>query len=513
MSKLDNLLQRKAEAELGGGTDKIQKQHDAGKKTARERMAMLFDDGSFMELDALATHRSIAFDMPEVTAPGEGVVTGYGTVDGRLVYAYAQDYTVIDGALGEMHAAKICKVIDLALKMGAPIVGMIDSGGARLQEGLDALKGFGDIFHRSSLASGVVPQISMILGTCAGGAVYGPALSDFVFMVDKTSQMFVNGPSVVKSLSGEDISFDDLGGAQVHAAKTGVATMACPTEEDCFLQVKKLLALLPANNLETAPDYDCNDDLNRMAEGLNTIIPEDESITYDVRSILDELADDNAFFELSEAFAPNMVTGFIRLNGRTVGVLGNQPAVLDGALDCDALDKGARFVRFCDSFNLPILTLTDAPGYVPGIEQEHGGLIRHGAKLLYAFSEATVPKINLVVKRAYGGAYITMNSKHLGADMVFAWPTAEIAVMPSSGAASILFRDEIAASADPVATRQEKIAAYKEDYASPYVAAARGYVDDVIVPAETRPRLISAFEMLLSKRDSRPAKKHGTMPL
>lgn len=513
MAKLDDLQQRRSVIEQGGGADKIKKQHDSGKKTARERLAMLFDEGSFVEIDAFVTHRCNEFDMAKTEAPGEGVVTGYGTVDGRLVYAYAQDFTVIGGSLGEMHAAKICKVMDMAMKMGAPIVGINDSGGARIQEGIDALKGFGDIFYRNTLSSGVIPQIAMILGPCAGGAVYSPAICDFIFMVDKTSQMFITGPSVVKSVTGEDVTFDELGGAKTHAAKSGVASMACSTEEECFAQVKELLAMLPANNLEMAPAYDCNDDLNRLSEKLTNIVPEDANKAYDIRDIITEVADNGEFFELFKEFAQNIVTGFIRLNGSTVGVIANQPKVMAGSLDCNSSDKGARFVRFCDSFNIPIVTFTDVPGYLPGVDQEHNGVIRHGAKLLYAFSEATVPKINVIVRKAYGGAYIAMNSKHLGADMVFAWPTAEIAVMGPAGAANIIFRKDIANAANPIAARQEKIDEYTEKFANPYVAASRGYVDDVIEPDSTRPRLISALEMLMSKRENRPAKKHGNIPL
>lgn len=513
MSKLDDLQQRRSVIEQGGGVEKIKKQHSSGKKTARERLAMLFDEGSFVEIDAFVTHRCTEFDMANTKAPGEGVVTGYGTVDGRLVYAYAQDFTVIGGSLGEMHAAKICKVMDMAMKMGAPIIGINDSGGARIQEGIDALKGFGDIFYRNTLSSGVIPQISIILGPCAGGAVYSPAICDFIFMVDKTSQMFITGPSVVKSVTGEDVSFDELGGAQTHASKSGVAAMACATEEECFAQVKNLLGLLPANNLEMAPAYDCEDDLNRLSEKLTTLVPEDGNKSYDIRDIITEVVDNGEFYEIFKAFAPNIVTGFARMNGATVGIIANQPKVMAGSLDCNSSDKGARFVRFCDSFNIPIITFTDVPGYLPGVEQEHNGIIRHGAKLLYAFSEATVPKINVIVRKAYGGAYIAMNSKHLGADMVFAWPTAEIAVMGPAGAANIIFRKDIANAADPITARQEKIDEYVEKFANPYVAAARGYVDDVIEPDSTRPRLISALEMLMSKRETRPSKKHGNIPL
>ncbi len=513
MSKLDDLQTRRAVIEQGGGKDKIEKQHQSGKKTARERLALLFDEGSFVEIDAFVTHRCTEFGMADTKAPGEGVVTGYGTVEGRLVYAYAQDFTVIGGSLGEMHAAKICKVMDMAMKMGAPIVGINDSGGARIQEGIDALKGFGDIFYRNTLASGVIPQICMILGPCAGGAVYSPAICDFVFMVDQTSQMFITGPSVVKSVTGEDVTFDELGGAKTHATKSGVATMACATEEECFKQVKELLSMLPANNLEMAPVYECDDDLNRLSQTLSSIIPEDAGKSYDIRDVIREVVDNGEFAEMFGAFAQNLVTGFARMNGATVGIVANQPKVMAGSLDCNSSDKGARFVRFCDSFNIPLITFTDVPGYLPGVTQEHNGIIRHGAKLLYAFSEATVPKINVIVRKAYGGAYIAMNSKHLGADMVFAWPTAEIAVMGPSGAANIIFRKDIAESADPIAARQEKIDEYTEKFANPYVAASRGYVDDVIEPDSTRPRLISALEMLMSKRETRPSKKHGNIPL
>lgn len=513
MGKLDYLQQQRSAIEQGGGAEKIKKQHDAGKKTARERLAMLFDQNSFVEIDAFVTHRCTEFDMTETKAPGEGVVCGYGTVDGRLVYAYAQDFTVIGGSLGEMHAAKICKVMDMAMKMGAPIIAINDSGGARIQEGIDALKGFGDIFYRNTMASGVIPQIAMILGPCAGGAVYSPAICDFIFMVDKTSQMFITGPSVVKSVTGEDVTFDELGGASTHATKSGVATMACVTEEECFAQVKNLISMLPANNLEQGPIYECVDDLNRLSDKLTNIIPEDSNKSYDIRDIITEVVDDNEFFEMYQGFAQNLVVGFARMNGATVGILANQPKVMAGSLDCDSSDKGARFVRFCDSFNLPIITFTDVPGYLPGVAQEHNGIIRHGAKLLYAFSEATVPKINVIVRKAYGGAYIAMNSKHLGADMVFAWPSAEIAVMGPDGAANIIFRKDIAESDDPINTRSEKIAEYTEKFANPYIAASRGYVDDVIEPDSTRPRLISALEMLMSKRETRPSKKHGNIPL
>lgn len=513
MSKIEELQQKRAIIEAGGGVDKIKKQHEAGKKTARERIQMLFDEGSFVEIDAFVKHRSNEFDMPKTEAPGEGVVVGYGTVSGRLVYAYAQDFTVIGGSLGEMHAAKICKVMDMAMKMGAPIVGISDSGGARIQEGIDALAGFGDIFYRNTLSSGVIPQIAMILGPCAGGAVYSPAICDFVFMVDKTSQMFITGPQVVKAVTGEDVSFDELGGAQTHASKSGVASVRCADEEECFAKVKELLEFLPSNNLEMAPVYEETDEINRLSEVLSTIVPQDANKAYDMKAVIGEIVDNGSFFEIFPQFAENIIIGLARMNGMAVGIVANQPKVMAGSLDVNSADKAARFIRFCDSFNIPLITFTDVPGYLPGTTQEHSGIIRHGAKMLYAFSEATVPKINVIVRKAYGGAYIAMNSKHIGADMVFAWPSAEIAVMGPDGAANIIFRKDIAASDDPITERQSKIAEYTEKFANPYVAASRGYVDDVIEPDSTRPRIISALEMLMSKRETRPSKKHGNIPL
>lgn len=513
MSKIEELQQKRAIIEQGGGPDKIKKQHEAGKKTARERIQMLFDEGSFVEIDAFVKHRSNEFDMPNVDAPGEGVVVGYGTVCGRLVYAYAQDFTVIGGSLGEMHAAKICKVMDMAIKMGAPIVGIADSGGARIQEGIDALAGFGDIFYRNTLASGVIPQISIILGPCAGGAVYSPAICDFIFMVDKTSQMFITGPQVVKAVTGEEVTFDELGGAQTHATKSGVDSVRCSDEEECFKKVKELLEFLPSNNLEMAPVYEETDEINRLSETLSTVVPADANKAYDIKTVIGEVVDNGSFYEIFAQFAENIVIGFARMNGATVGIVANQPKVMAGSLDVNSADKAARFIRFCDSFNIPIVSFTDVPGYLPGTTQEHNGIIRHGAKMLYAFSEATVPKINVIVRKAYGGAYIAMNSKHIGADMVFAWPSAEIAVMGPDGAANIIFRKDIAAADDPITERQNKIAEYTEKFANPYIAASRGYVDDVIEPDSTRPRIISALEMLMSKRETRPAKKHGNIPL
>jgi len=513
MDKLNDLQYRRSIIEQGGGADKVKKQHDSGKLTARERILKLLDEGSFVEIDAFVKHRCMDFDMPNTEAPGEGVVTGYGTVDGRLVYVYAQDFTVIGGSLGEMHAKKICKVMDMALKMGAPIIGMNDSGGARIQEGIDALSGFGEIFYRNTISSGVIPQISMIMGPCAGGAVYSPAITDFVFMVEKTSQMFITGPQVIKAVTGEDVTFEELGGAGTHNSVSGVAHFKCSNDEECIQQVRRLLSFLPSNNLENAPVYQCTDDLNRLSDKLTNIVPDDANKAYDMKEVIVEVVDNGDFFEVQPDFAKNIIIGFARMNGSTVGIIANQPKVLAGALDVNSSDKAARFIRFCDSFNIPIITFTDVPGYLPGVSQEHSGIIRHGAKLLYAYSEATVPKINVIVRKAYGGAYIAMSSKHLGADMVFAWPTAEIAVMGAEGAANIIFRKEIANADDPIATRNEKIQEYRDKFANPYVAAARGYIDDVIEPDSTRPRIISALEMLASKRENRPAKKHGNIPV
>lgn len=513
VDKLTELQYRRNVIEQGGGEAKIKKQHDSNKLTARERINALLDEGSFVEIDAFVTHRCHEFGMEAVDAPAEGVVTGYGTVDGRLTYVYAQDFTVIGGSLGEMHAKKICKVMDMAAKMGAPIIGMNDSGGARIQEGVDALAGFGEIFVRNTQYSGVIPQISVIMGPCAGGAVYSPAITDFIFMVDKTSKMFITGPQVVKSVTGEDVSAEDLGGSKVHAEKSGVAHFTAPSDEECITQIRKLLSYLPQNNLEEAPYTAPVDPINRLSEKLTTIVPDEPNKAYDVKEVINEIVDAGSFFEVQEGFAQNIVVGFARFNGTSVGIVANQPKVKAGSLDIDSSNKAARFVRFCDSFNIPLVTLTDVPGYFPGKDQEQGGIIRHGAKLLYAYSEATVPKINVITRKAYGGAYIAMSSKHIGADLVMAWPTAEIAVMGPDGAANIIFKKEIADSANPIATRAEKIQEYSNKFASPFVAAQRGYVDDVIEPDSTRPRIIAALEMLASKRETRPAKKHGNLPV
>mgnify|MGYP001035360259 CR=1 FL=1 len=513
VDKIGLLHEKRAQLKQGGGSERIAKQHEAGKMTARERIKELFDENSFVEIDAFVETKSIDFDMQKKKVAGDGVVTGYGSVNGRLVFASSQDFTVIGGSLGEMHANKITKTMDMAMKMGAPFISINDSGGARIEEGIDALKGFGDIFFRNTLASGVIPQISVIMGPCAGGAVYSPAITDFVFMVEKTSQMFITGPQVIKAVTGEDVTFDELGGADAHNSISGVAHFKSSNEKDCIEKIKRLIDFLPDNNLTDAPSYAANDDINRINDNLLDIIPADSNKPYDMLEIITSVVDKGDFLEIQEHFAQNIIIGFGRMNGSTVGIVANQPKSFAGVLDVNSSDKAARFVRVCDSFNIPILTFTDVPGYLPGVGQEHNGIIRHGAKLLYAFSEATVPKINIITRKAYGGAYIAMNSKHLGADMVLAWPSAEIAVMGPDGAANIIFRREIQAADDPVDARNKRIEEYKEKFSNPYVAASRGYVDDVIDPASTRVRVISALEMLASKRENRPAKKHGNIPL
>ncbi|HPD00462.1 MAG TPA: carboxyl transferase domain-containing protein [Acetivibrio sp.] len=507
------LHEKKAQLEQGGGAEKIAKQHESGKMTARERIEALFDENSFVEIDAFVETKSIDFDMQKKKVAGDGVVTGYGSVNGRLVFVSSEDFTVIGGSLGEMHAKKITKVMDMAMKMGVPFININDSGGARIEEGIDALKGFGDIFFRNTLASGVIPQISVIMGPCAGGAVYSPAITDFVFMVEKTSQMFITGPQVIKAVTGEDVTFEELGGADAHNSISGVAHFKSSNEKECIEKIKRLIDFLPDNSLSDVPVYDTGDNLNRINENLLEIMPDDSNKPYDMMEIITSVVDNGDFLEIQEHFAKNIIIGFGRMNGGTVGIIANQPKYSAGVLDVNSSDKAARFVRFCDSFNIPVITFTDVPGYLPGVGQEHNGIIRHGAKLLYAFSEATVPKINVIVRKAYGGAYIAMNSKHLGADMVFAWPSAEIAVMGPDGAANIIFRKEIKEANDPVATRTERIEEYRNKFSNPYIAASRGYVDDVIDPASTRIRLISALEMLASKRDNRPSKKHGNIPL
>lgn len=513
INKLEDLRKRRATIEAGGGEKRIEKQHKTGKLTARERLALLFDEGTFVELDAFVKHRCTNFGMEKLEAPAEGVVTGYGQVDGRLVYAYAQDFTVVGGSLGEMHAAKICKVMDNALKVGAPVVGLNDSGGARIQEAVDALSGYGKIFYKNTLASGVIPQITAIMGPCAGGAVYSPALTDFIFMVDKTSQMFITGPQVIKTVTGEEVTAEALGGAMTHNQTSGVAQYIASNDEECIAEIRRLLSFLPSNNMETAPVYDTADDVNKIIDELNSIIPDNSNKPYDMKDVIRALVDDGDFFEYQPYFAQNILTGFARIGGKSVGIIANQPKVLAGCLNVDASDKSARFIRTCDAFNIPLLNIIDVPGFLPGTSQEYGGIIRHGAKMLYAYSEATVPKVSLIVRKAYGGSYLAMCSKDLGADVVLAWPSAEIAVMGPQGAANIIFRKDISDAENPAEMRQKKVDEYTAEFATPYKAAERGFVDDVIEPAATRPRLVDAFDMLAGKRESRPAKKHGNIPL
>ncbi|HLZ63603.1 MAG TPA: acyl-CoA carboxylase subunit beta [Ktedonosporobacter sp.] len=511
--KITELHELKAGALLGGGLKRIETQHQKGKLTARERIDLLLDPDTFNELDMFVTHRATDFGLDEQQIPGDGVVTGYGQVEGRLVYVFSQDFTVFGGSLSETHGEKICKVMDLAMKNGAPVIGLNDSGGARIQEGVVSLGAYADIFLRNTLASGVVPQISAIMGPCAGGAVYSPAITDFIFMVEETSYMFVTGPNVVKAATHEDVTFEELGGARVHNSKSGVAHFACPSEPDCIRMIRQLLSYLPSNNLEDPPRITAIDSPKRAEEALDSIIPDNPNKAYDMRAIIHHIVDDADFFEVQEHFAKNILIGFARLNGRPVGIVAQQPRALAGVLDINASDKAARFVRFCDCFNIPILTFVDVPGFLPGTAQEHSGIIRHGAKLLYAYCEATVPKITVITRKAYGGAYDVMSSKHVRGDINYAWPTAEIAVTGPEGAVNILFKDEIAKAADPEQRRKELIAEYIEKFASPYIAASRGYIDEVIEPRHTRSKLINALEMLKNKRDSNPPKKHGNIPL
>ncbi|NIO36207.1 methylmalonyl-CoA carboxyltransferase [Candidatus Bathyarchaeota archaeon] len=511
--KIKRLRELREEANLGGGKSRIEAQHKKGKLTSRERIELLLDSGSFMEIDKFMVHQCTEFGMAERKIPGDGVVTGYGTIDGRLVYVFSQDFTVFGGSLGEMFAKKVCKLMDLALKAGAPVIGLNDSGGARIQEGVASLAGYGDIFFRNVMASGVIPQISAIMGPCAGGAVYSPALTDFIVMVDKTSHMFITGPQVIKTVLGQEATFEDLGGALIHSQTSGVAHFMAENEEHCIQIIQKLFRYLPSNYLEDPPIVETGDDPNRIDEELVDIIPDDPDKPYDVKEIIHCVVDGNEFFEVQPLWAPNLVIGFARLNGRTVGVVANQPSFYAGALDINSSVKGGRFVRFCDGFNIPIITFVDVPGFLPGIEQEHSGIIRHGSKLLYAYCEATVPKITLIVRKAYGGAYDVMGSKHSGGDINYAWPTAEIAVMGPHGAINIIFRKEIGEAEDPENKRIELVNDYRQKFANPYVAAQKGYIDEVIEPVETRPKLISALEMLITKREARPPKKHANIPL
>ena len=513
--KIEQLNEMRLRSMAGGGPARVEKQHQAGKLTARERLDLLLDPGSFREMDAFVVHRERNFgmDRPENQFLGDSVVTGWGTINGRLVYVYSQDFTVMGGSLSEAHAEKICKIMDMAMKNGAPIIGLNDSGGARIQEGVFSLGGFADIFLRNTLASGFVPQLSVIMGPCAGGAVYSPALTDFIFMVKDTSYMFVTGPDVVRAVTHEDVTFEELGGAMTHNAVSGVSHVAANSEEDALFLTREILAYIPQNNMEDPPFEPTKDDPLRTEEALNSLVPDDPSKPYDVKELIKLIIDEGRFFEIHEHFAQNIVVGFARLGGHSVGIVANQPAVLAGVLDIDASEKAARFIRFCDAFNIPVLTFEDVPGFMPGTAQEHGGIIRSGAKLLYAYCEATVPKITVVPRKAYGGAYCVMNSKHIRSDLNLAWPTAEIAVMGPDGAVNIIFRRELSEAEDPDARKAELVNEYREKFANPYVAAARGFIDDVIMPSETRPRLINALEMLQNKRDSNPPKKHGNIPL
>jgi len=511
--KINELKDREKKVLEMGGEKAVEAQREKGKLTARERLNLLFDPGTFREIDMFVSHRCVNFGMEQVDIPSEGVVTGHGHVDGRPVFAFAQDFTSRVGSLGEMHGKKICKVMDLALKAGAPFVGFNDSGGARIQEGVDSLCGYGDIFFRNSACSGVIPQVSAIMGPTAGGAVYSPAMTDWVFMVKGSSYMFITGPEVIKAVTGEEITFEDLGGAMAHNQKSGVAQFACENDEDAINQIKKLLSYLPSNNMEDPPVVETGDDPNRAGPALNAIIPDNPNQSYDMKDVIHSIVDNGEIFEPHQYYAPNIVVCFARLNGRTIGIIANQPNVLAGCLDIDASDKATRFIRFCDAFNIPILTIADVPGYLPGSNQEWGGIIRHGAKLLWCYSEATVPKLLLITRKAYGGSYLAMSSRHLGADMAFAWPTAEIAVMGAGGATNIIHRREINAADDPAAKRKEKVEEYEDLFSNPYCAANRGYIDAVIVPSETRRRLIDALEILCTKRELRPPKKHGNIPV
>jgi propionyl-CoA carboxylase beta chain len=507
---LDDLERR---ADLGGGADRLKRQHDAGKLTARERIDFLFDPGSFQEIDKLVTHRCRDFGMEDQIIPGDGVVAGRGRIDGRPIYAFAQDFTVFGGSLSETNAAKIVKIMDLAMKMGAPVVGLNDSGGARIQEGVLSLGGYADIFLRNTLASGVIPQISAIMGPCAGGAVYSPAITDFNVMVEGTSYMFVTGPDVIRTVTHEEVTKDELGGAMTHNATSGVAHFAVADDRECLRLIRELLSYLPSNNLDDPPVVETSDPVDREDDALDRLVPASPNQPYDMLDLIHAVVDDGAFLEVHRHYAKNIVVGFARLGGRSVGIVANQPAVLAGTLDIDASVKAARFVRFCDAFNIPLVTFEDVPGFLPGTRQEYGGIIRHGAKLLFAFAEATVPKVTVITRKAYGGAYCVMSSKHIRTDANFAWPTAEIAVMGPEGAVNILYKRELDKAADPQAARAARVAEFREKFANPYVAAERGFIDEVIHPRQTRGRLISALSALATKRDKNPPKKHGNIPL
>ncbi|MCZ6534968.1 MAG: methylmalonyl-CoA carboxyltransferase [Chloroflexi bacterium] len=511
--RLERLERLRSQSRLGGGQERINQQHSKGKLTARERLDLVFDSGTFEEIDPFATHRTSDFGLANKRPPGDAVITGYGKINGRTVFAYAQDFTVLGGSVSETVGKKICKVMDLAMKTGAPVVGINDSGGARIQEGVLSLAAYGDIFLRNTLASGVVPQISVILGPSAGGAVYSPAITDFVFMVQGLSQMYITGPDVIKTVMGEEVTHEDLGGASAHGVKSGVAHFVYETEEECLNQLRRLLSFLPSNNMEDPPIPDIFDTTDRTDASLSDIVPREPNKSYDIREVMVRVVDNGDLMEVHQSYAPNIVVGFARMAGKSVGLVGNQPAYLAGVLDINASVKAARFIRFCDAFNIPIVTFIDVPGFLPGTDQEYGGIIRHGAKLIYAYAEATVPKVSVMIRKAYGGAYIVMSSKHLRGDINLAWPSVEIAVMGPEGAVNIIFREQIAKSDDPEKTRAELTKEYIDNFANPYVASSHGFLDDVIDPAETRPRLIKALEMLQNKRDSLPPKKHGNIPL
>ena len=506
---IKELERKKAAAKLGGGEERIKKQHAKGKLTARERLEILLDEGSFQELDMFVEHRAVDFDMDKQKIPGDGVVTGYGKINGKLVYVFSQDFTVFGGSLSETHAEKICKIMDHAVRNGAPLIGLNDSGGARIQEGVVSLGGYAEVFKRNVLASGVIPQISLVMGPCAGGAVYSPSMTDFIFMVEDSSYMFVTGPDVVKTVTHEEVTAEELGGASTHSEKSGVADLTFENDRDALLMTREFMSYLPQSNQEYPETIECNDSIDREESALDTLVPQDPSKPYDIKEVIHKVADDGDFFELQPKYAQNIVTGFIRLNGSSIGVVGNQPLVLAGCLDINSSIKAARFVRFCDAFNIPILTLVDVPGFMPGTSQEYGGIIKHGAKLLFAYAEATVPKVTLITRKAYGGAYDVMSSKHIGGDINFAWPSAEIAVMGAKGAVEIIFRQDIGDEKKIEKRTQE----YTEKFANPFIAASRGYIDDVIMPNNSRKKLIESFEMLKNKQQENPWRKHDNIPL
>jgi propionyl-CoA carboxylase beta subunit len=511
--KIKKLEELRAQALLGGGTERIERQHAAGKLSARERLELLFDPGTFVEIDKFVLHRCTDFGMADKRVLGDGVVTGYGKVEGRQVFVFSQDFTVFGGSLGGAFAEKVCKIMDLAAKAGAPMVGLNDGAGARIQEGVVGLGGYGDVFLRNVLSSGVIPQISAIMGPCAGGAVYSPAMTDFIVMVKQTSNMMITGPDVIRTVTHEEVSAEELGGAQTHSSRSGVSDFAASSEEECIQIIRNLISYIPQNNLEDPPFLPSEDPADRMEPALRTLVPDNPNKPYDIKELLKLVVDEGRFFEVAPLYARNLVVGFARFGGRSVGIVANQPSVLAGVLDIESSKKGARFVRFCDAFNIPIVTFVDVPGFLPGVAQEHGGIIKHGAKLLYAFCEATVPRVTIITRKAYGGAYVVMSSKHTRADVSLAYPTAELAVMGPDGAVNIVFRNELRAAADPVEKRKELEQEYRESFANPYKAAELGYIDDVIMPEETRPRIIQSLEMLQGKRDANPPKKHGNIPL